>query len=387
MFKKFKTNYFPNKNYSAIYFHNFFDTLGKSMLEFLSAIILYQLGMPIHFILLFFALKFGFMGMLSPLSLVLTSKIGLNKTILTSSFFYIIGAILLILGNYNNPILLFSSFLFFALKGAIYHPLSNGIISMYVESNQMGKFNSLNTIIKFIGIFISVGIGSLLLIKGLKIYIIFMISFFLIISLLTYVFFLEKKKINGKHSFKTIYSYLFSKDFKENIIPFSSQSFLIIERVLLPLFIFIYFGDLKTTAIIILVSIFVEMIILYFFGKHIDSFSKKSFCEASWLRSFSPIIFLVSYLNYKIVYFGQIYNRIVENIFETSFNTKLQGKAKKIIDPILFTTSKEMALCFAELIFLLILFAISILIKEKIFTLIFLGSFISVWIIYKYWKD
>ena len=368
MIHKLRNSYFSNRNYAAIYFHNFFDALGKSMLEFLSAVILYQLGMPIHFILLFFALKFGFMGALSPLSLVLTSKIGLNKTIFISSFFYIIGASLLILGDYANPILLFSSFLFFALKGATYHPLLNGVISMYVEDEHRGKFNSLNTILKIIAIFVSVGIGSFLLIKGLNIYIIFIITFFLILSLLTYVFFLEKKKINGTHSFKTVYSYLFSERFRENVVPFSFQSFLIIERVLIPLFIYIYFGDLKTTAIIILISVFVEMIILYLFGKHIDAFSRKSFNEASWLKSFNSVIFLLSYLNYKIVYFSQIYNRIAENIFSVSFRTKLQTKARKITDPLLFTTAKEMSLCFAELIFLLILSVISIFIGERLLT-------------------
>lgn len=357
------------------------------MLEFLSAIILYQVGMPIHFILLFFALKYGLMGVLSPLSLVLTSRIGLNKTILASSVCYVVGAALLVLGDYSNPALLFSSFIFFALKGAMYHPLISGVISMYVENHNRGKFNSLNTILKIIAIFISVGIGSVLLIAHLYIYILFTITFFLVISLLTYVFFLEKKEINGRHTFKSIYAYLFSKAFRENIVPFSFQSFLVIERIFIPLFIFLYFGSLEIAAFIILFSVFIEIIIQFKFGKYIDAFSKKSFASASALKSFNSILFISSYVSVNMLYVGQIYNRIAENMFAISFGTTFQTKAKKIDDPILFTTAKEMSLCFAELFFLLILFGIGYFIQERIFIVLFISSFVSVWIMYWYWRD
>ena len=386
-FSSVQKNYFNNKNYTAIYLHTFFYVLADSMMNIFSAVILYSLGMPIHFILLFFAVQFGVMGLLSPLSLVLTSRIGLVPTLCISAFFHTTAVCLLSLGSYSHFFLLFSASFFFALKGAIYHPLIYGIHSMYVENHHRGKFNSLRNIFKILATALSISILAFFLILDLKIYIPFFTISFWLLAIACYAFFLEKRPLHATYSLKEVYQYFFSKTFRENILPFSMQAFLIIEMITIPLFIYFYFKDLKITSAIIILSLFLEAMVLFFLGRYIDTFSKKYFSRSLALNALNPLIFLSSYVCPPLIYVGNMYHGISKNIFETSFSTKLQTKAKTVQDPLLFTTSKEMALCFAELFFLSILFAISLFLQEKIFVLIFLASFVATLTIYLSWKD
>ena len=379
--------YFNNRNYVAIYLHNFFDAFGKSMLEVFSVVILYQLGVPVPFIALFLAFKFGCMGILSPLSVVLTSRIGLNTTITLSSVSYIVGVYLLVMGSYENALLLFSSVFFFALKGALYHPLINGVISMYINDEHRGRFNSFNSIFKTFAALLSIGISTILLIHELHIYVVLVIATALILSVISYVFLLEDRELRSTYSIYDVYHFLFSQGFRENLAPFSLQALLIIERILIPLFIFIYFENFETTAYIVMTAVGLEAIVLYLFGKYIDRFSKQSFYNASLIRSLNPIIFLLSHFSGVFVYVGQIYVRIAENVFNASFETKLQTKARKIDDPILFVVGKEMTLCFTESGVLLILALLAYAVQEHVFSFVFAGSFLAIWVLYMSWRD
>ena len=138
--------YFHHQNYIAIYLQNFFDVLWKSVISTFSAVFLFRMGVPIHFILLFFAIQFGVMGILSPLCPVLLGKIGIVWTICIANAFRLVATVLL-LSFHDFSAWIFIVSLFFSLDGAIYHPLSNSVVATYVENAHKGKVNSLNTLL------------------------------------------------------------------------------------------------------------------------------------------------------------------------------------------------------------------------------------------------
>ena len=260
----FKNEYLHNKNYVAIYLHNFFDVLGKSTISIFSAVLLYKIGFAIDSILLFFAFQFGLMGLLSPLSPFLVSKIGLVKTILISNIFRVIGTIFLLKSGLTASYSLFLIFIFFSIDGAIYHPLQDGINSIYVKNEHKGKVNSFTTVLKTIATMVAVLIAGQLALAHDYILLGIIVAA-MVFSVIPYMLLMDKKEIPVGGNFFDAYKLLFSKKFKENIIPFSAKTFLIVERIFIPLYVFILVGNFKIVSYVIAFSVIFEMAATFIF--------------------------------------------------------------------------------------------------------------------------
>lgn len=379
--------YFHDRNYTGLYLFNFFDTLSKSLIHVFSLVLLYQLGLSIPFLMLYLALRFGFMGAFSPLSLTLSKLIGISGTIIVAGLIELIGVTILLFSNASSVWLAFSTFIFFSLKGALINPLINGSAALRVEPKHYGRFNSLNAIFVNFANLLALGVGSLLLINGEKLTIVILSLIFVIISSLAFKLLVTTITIPQNYTFLGTYKYLFADHFKENVLPFSMNTFLIVERLVLPLFIFIFIGDLQQTAFIIVLAVLLEFIAQLLFGRRLDRFAKKSFKQSVIFRSSNSLLLLLSPLVGAFVYIAQAYSRIAHNIFNTAFRSNIQTKANHKKDPLLFTTSAEMALCFGEIFFLFTLAGVSVFIGQHVFLVIFLATFIAAWTIYLSWKN
>lgn len=378
-------DYFYNKNYTAIYLHNIFASFFSSITSIFWIVLLYKMWFPLWLIFLFYAFQFLFMWLLSPLSPILSSKIWIWNSVLISSIFRIIWTWFLLLVPNFSSIYLFLIFIFFSVHWAIYHPLINWVNSKYIDNNHKWRFNTMNIILKSISIIIATFVSWYFIWKWYNLELFIITILFSIFSFLPYFFILEKSNLKHNHKFLDVFMYLFSPTFKPNLVPFSFQTFFIVERIFIPLFIYIAIPDFEIVSYIIWFATLVEFLILFSFWKTIDKFTHKSFFTATLLKSINSLFFIIQNFHFWLIFLNQIYSKTTENMYESSFWTLIQKKAKQEIDPILFTTAKEIILCFTEFIILVIMSFLAYFLWNNIFIIIFSSSFVALWITYKTW--
>ena len=82
--------YFYKKEYKYMYLSIFFYNFANALSETFGTVMLYKAGLPIHLILLIYGIRFLIMGLITPLFVTISNKIGIAKCVLISNIFNII---------------------------------------------------------------------------------------------------------------------------------------------------------------------------------------------------------------------------------------------------------------------------------------------------------
>ena len=255
----------------------------------------------------------------------------------------------------------------------------------YIDDAHKGKVNSMITVLNTVATLLAIGATSYLVSRHDSVTLSILIVLSLLLSLLPYIFFLDHRELRSDTSFVEVYRFLIGTDFRENIVPFAMETFWIVERICIPLYIFIVVGDFQMTSTVIAVPIVLEFFTTIVFGLHIDAFARQAFLTSTALKSFTSLLFPLIGSNLVGIFIAQSYGRITDNLFGNSFCTLIQKKAKRY-PPILFVTAEEMALCFTEFFALSAFAFIAYFVGDRIFLAIFLMSFVGVWTMYCYWR-
>ena len=371
-----------NRNHILLYLDNFLYRTGKSITSVFSAVLLYRLGFDVAHILLFVGLKFGLMGLFSPLSPFLVSRIGFVPCHAIGSTSLIAGSLILLLGSHNATTFVLS-FTLLAFAGGIIHPIGQIVKTTFIDEKKRGSVNANIMIIASLSIISASILMGVLLdnILALYLFVILVTS----LSIIPHYFLVRKYKFSKTYKLTEPYKNLFSKSFSKYIPQMSLQAFPIIEGMIVALFIYILVGDITTVAYIVISATIIEILAIYLFGKMTDKSGQKTFLFATILRSTASLI--LAFINFTIwlVTFGKIWIVFTGRMHDTSVNVLVQKATAKTTDPIIFATSKEMVLCFTEFIALMVLSAIALLIQETTLLVIFVLSFVSMWFIYFRW--
>ena len=132
--------YFYKKEYKYMYLSKLSYSLGKALLEGFGTVMLYKNGIPIWLILLIYGMRFGIMGITTPLFISISSRFGIAKCILISNVFSILSSFMILEGTnlYNNIIIFI---LVMGLNG-LSNPSSDALSSRYVDPEHSGRYNS-----------------------------------------------------------------------------------------------------------------------------------------------------------------------------------------------------------------------------------------------------
>ncbi|MCL2228284.1 MAG: MFS transporter [Firmicutes bacterium] len=371
-----------NKNHALLYLHTFLMRTGKNVTSVFSAVLLYRLGFDVSFILLFIGLMFGLMGLLSPLSPFLVSRIGFVWSHAIGNASLAVGSLLLLLGDFS-AVTFVLSFIFLALAGGINHPIGHMVKATFIDDKTRGRTNAKIMIVSSLSIIPASLLVGLLMDYAFALYI-----FMIVILLATIVpiyFLMRKQEPTRKYKLREPYKNFFDKSFSRYIPQMSLQAFPIIEGAIIALFIYLLVGDIATVAYIVIAAAIVEIIAIYIFGRSKDKYGRKAFLFSTILRSTASLI--LAFVNFTIwlVTFGRIWLVFTARIHDTSVNVLVQKATTESTDPIIFTTSKEMVLCFTEFLALMMLSVLALFIHETALVVIFVLSFISVWAIYFRW--
>lgn len=365
--------YFFKKEYKYMYLSIFSYSFANALSETFGTVMLYKSGLPIYIILLIYGIRFLIMGLITPLFVTISNKIGVAKCILISNIFNIIYAYFILV----NKNLIANIVIFVIVLGlnGLSNPSSDSLSSKYVETKHRGRFNSLYSISKILGTVLASCLVAWGVISNNT------LILFVIITIFFFLQYLSMSKIDYRPErkssvFKASINYLIKSKSKYKII-YALKTNHIIERQFVPLYLYLILKNFKTFSMVTIVSLLFQTITIILIGKYTDKNIKKSNNLVTVIKSSITIVYLFV-KNKFIISLNKTVSDNVTKVYETSIQTSIQNIIKKSKeDNDLLSSVGQMSLCFTEVIVFFILAILANFIGEKIFYVIFILSIIS----------
>lgn len=365
--------YFYRREYKYMYASIFFYNFAYALIETFGTVMLYQAGLPIYMILLIYGMRFLITGLITPLFVTISNKIGVAKCVLISNIFSIINSYFML--NSEN---LYSNIIIFIIAMGLMglsNPSSDSLSNKYVESKHRGRFNSIYFISKILGIVLASVLVAWGIISNNKVVLLSIITIFYILQYIV-ILQIDYKPEKKTNTFKSSIKYLLHSKSKYKII-YALRANHIIERLFVPLYLYIALKDFKAFSVVVVISLLFQIITVTLIRKYTDKNIKKANTLVSLIRLIITSIYLFA-KNKFVISVNKTVSDNLEKVYETSIQTSIQNMIKESKeDHDLLSAVGQMSLCFAEVVILAILSIISKYIGEDIFYLIFLLSIIS----------
>lgn len=365
--------YFYKKEYKYMYLSIFFYNFANALSETFGTVMLYKAGLPIYLILLIYGIRFLITGLITPLFVTISNKIGVAKCILISNIFSIINSYFML----NSESLYANIIIFIIAMGlmGLSNPSSDSLSSKYVESEHRGRFNSLYFISKILGTVFASCLVAWGVINDNTIVLFSIIVIFFILQYIA-ILKIDYKPEKKSSAFKASIKYLIHSKSKYKII-YALRTNHIIERLFVPMYLYMLLQDFKAFSVVVVVSLLFQIITITLIGKYADKNIKRSNNLVSAIRVIITTIYLFA-KDKMIISINKTVGDNLEKVYETSIQTSIQNIIKESKeDNDLLSSVGQMSLCFTEVIVFAILSIISIFVGEKIFILIFILSILS----------
>ena len=369
--------YFYKKEYKYMYLSIFFYNFANALSETFGTVMLYKAGLPIYLILLIYGIRFLIMGLITPLFITISSKIGIAKCILISNLFNIIYAYYILVNqNLSANIIIFVIVL--GLNG-LSNPSSDALSSKYVESEHRGRFNSFYSISKILGTVLASCLVAWGVISNKTLILFVVITVFFLLQYLA-ILKIDYKPEKKSSAFKSSMKYLIHSKSKYKII-YALRTNHIIERQFVPLYLYLLLQDFKTFSVVTIGSLLFQVITIILIGKYTDKDIKKSNNLVTIIKSSITLIYLFVKDKF-IISINKAVSDNVSKVYETSIQTSIQNIIKESKeDNELLSAVGQMSLCFTEVLVFALLAFIARFIGENVFYVIFILSIVSTIII------
>lgn len=369
--------YFYKKQYKYMYLSIFFYNFANALSETFGTVMLYKAGLPIYLILLIYGIRFLIMGLITPLFVTISSKIGIAKCILISNLFNIIYAYYILVNqNLSANIIIFVIVL--GLNG-LSNPSSDALSSKYVESEHRGRFNSFYSISKILGTVLASCLVAWGVISNKTLILFVVITVFFLLQYLA-ILKIDYKPEKKSSAFKSSMKYLIHSKSKYKII-YALRTNHIIERQFVPLYLYLLLQDFKTFSVVTIGSLLFQVITIILIGKYTDKDIKKSNNLVTIIKSSITLIYLFVKDKF-IISINKAVSDNVSKVYETSIQTSIQNIIKESKeDNELLSAVGQMSLCFTEVFVFALLAFIAKFVGENVFYVIFILSIVSTIII------
>lgn len=202
---------------------------------------LYKAGLPIYLILLIYGIRFLITGIITPLFVTISNKIGIAKCILISNIFSIINSYFML----NSESLSANIIIFVITMGlmGLSNPSSDSLSSKYVESEHRGRFNGLYFISKILGTVLASCSVAWRVISNNILVLFSIIAVFFILQYIT-ILKIDYKPEKKTDTLKVSIKYLIHSKSKYKII-YALRTNHIIERLFVPMYLYILLQNFK----------------------------------------------------------------------------------------------------------------------------------------------
>lgn len=365
--------YFYKKEYKYMYLSIFLYNFANALSETFGTVMLYKAGLPIYLILLIYGVRFLIMGLITPLFVTISHKIGVAKCMLISNLFNIIYTYFILNSDnlYANLWILVIALGFNGLS----NPSSDALSSKYVETEHRGRFNSLYSISKILGTVLAscmvawgvISNNALVLFSVITV--VFLLQYFVVLKI-------DYKPKRKSSVFKATMKYLVHSKSKYKVI-YALRTNHIIERIFVPLYLYLLLQDFKAFSIVMIVSLLVQIVTVLLIGKYTDKNIKRSNNLVTIIKASITLIYLFVKDKF-IVSVNKTVSDNVSKVYETSIQTSIQNIIKESKeDNDLLSSVGQMSLCFTEVIVFVFLAILAHFIGQGVFYVIFLLSIIS----------
>ncbi|MCL2371294.1 hypothetical protein FWC63_00935 [Candidatus Saccharibacteria bacterium] len=367
-----------------LYIYTFLHYAGSSIGGLFSAVLLYTLGFSLSHVLVFYGLHWGVMGLITPLTPVIVAKIGYFRAEACAAIAILSANIILttIPMEHANFAIFGLLLVLYGVGGALTVPIQFTMKVRFIPEEKRGTTNGQLFALRAVAVMC----GSLLVGFFLShtFVMITAIAGALLASLIPLgMMFAGTRRPPTKYSYKATLKAINSKQLRPFIPVLAIRSFMHVERVLVPLYIFLVVGDIFVLALYIVLATLVEMVVMMTFGGRYDKNRRRTFRTAAGFRSLASISLCFRPLVERVPIFGQIYSRIAgrsyDNIFLT-YNQRIINKSK--LDATTASSALETILCWTELVVCLVFAAMALTIGTDIFFVIFGASVFAAWSIY-----
>ena len=365
--------YFYKKEYKYMYLSIFFYNFANALSETFGTVMLYKAGIPIYLILLIYGVRFLITGLITPFFVTISRKIGIAKCILISNIFSIINSYFML----NSENIYRNIVIFIIAMGCmgLSNPSSDALSSRYVEKEHRGRFNSFYYISKILGTVLASCLVAWGVISNNNL---ILFSIIIIFFLLQYIatIKIDYKPENKTNTFKASIKYLVYSKSKYKII-YALRTNHIIERLFVPMYLYIILQDFVAFSTVIIVSLLFQIITITLIGKYADKDLKKSNNLVSTIRVIITAVYLFA-KNKILISFNKTLSDNFEKVYETSIQTSIQNIIKESKeDNELLSAVGQMSLCFTEVFIFAILAFIAKFIGKNVFYVIFILSIVS----------
>ena len=365
--------YFYKPEYKYMYLGNMSYSFANALIETFGTVMLYKSGVPIWLILLIYGLRFGITGLCTPLFVSISSRWGIAKCIFISNIFSIVSAYMMLdATNIYRNIVIF--ILAMGLMG-LSNPATDALSSRYVETPHRGRYNSFINVSKIIATALASCLVAWGVISNNNVILFTIITIFF---LLHYVFIrkIDYKVEKKGNAFKESMRYIIKTKSRYKTI-YALRTSHIIERLFVPLYLYIAVRDFSVFSSIIIISLLLQIITITLIGKYTDKNIGKANTLVTVIKVIITSIFLFA-KNKVTIAFNKTLSDNFEKVYETSINTSIQNIIKESEeDNDLLAAVGQMSLCFTEVIVFALLAIISSFIGEKVFIIIFILSIMS----------
>ncbi len=365
--------YFYKSEYKWLYLSKFFFAFANSFMDLFGVVMLYKNGMALYWILFIYGLRFGIMGLCSPLFLKISAKHGIASCTILADLLRLMGVYFIQNGAQNN---VFLFILATGLPGALQNPIEDTISSQYVNSEHRGRYNSMRSIARICGqalasIFVTWGVVTKNNLLLLLVIAIFFVLEYLCIAVVDY-----RPKVVEQDIFRETIKYMFKNVNRYELI-YALRTNHVIERLFVPLYIYLVLQDFLAFSTVVTISLLVQIITVIIVGKLTDKNMQKTNHIVTAIKSLITVVFL--FVRSKVVIaFNKMLSDNFEKVYETTLQTSIQNMIKQAEDDnTVLATVGQMSLCFMEVIVFSGLAIISYFVDTKVFYVIFILSIVS----------
>lgn len=219
---------------------------------------LYKNGIPIHLILLIYGLRFGIMGLFSPLYIKIASRYGVTFCRFLANTCRIISSYMLIMNHYN--IIIFT--ITMGLSGALSNPIGNAISARFIDEKHRGKYNSLRMISNVLGTALATTVITIGVVTENSVYTIILV----ILAFALQLYFAKKVDYKPEDKNKQKFTEIIG-DLIKIKTPAKKISVIkacdVIEKFFVPLYLYIALKDFVAFSVVIIVSLTVQSIMMF----------------------------------------------------------------------------------------------------------------------------
>lgn len=250
--------YLHKKEYIYLYLSEFSFRFGNALIDIFGTVMLYKSGIPLYLILLIYGIRFGIMGLFSPLYIKIASRYGVVFCRLLANICRIVSSYMLITNDYNLIIFTITM----GLAGALSNPIGNAMSARYIDEKNRGKYNSLRMISNILGTALGTIVVTIGVVAKNNMYTVILVA----LAFGAQLYFGKKLDYKPEDKNKQKFSEVL-KDVVKLKTPAKKISIIkscdVIEKFFLPLYVYIALKDFVAFSVVVIVSLIVQSIIMF----------------------------------------------------------------------------------------------------------------------------